>query len=138
MHWISYLWRVIIVADHIHWCTCITKCITIHKSESLVFAIYMHQVYLWCVLYVFCVLYGSRCEIQFYLIFWLQTIIRFPQSEIYIYVVQFIFNFELKYNEIAAVYMYIYCIYKWHCQIIYFTANKSWTNFKLYFVVFLG
>lgn len=29
----------------------------------------------------------------------------------YIYVVQFIFNFELKYNEIAAVYMYIYCIY---------------------------
>lgn len=26
----------------------------------------------------------------------------------YIYVVQFIFNFELKYNEIAAVYMYMY------------------------------
>lgn len=71
----------------------------------------MHQVYLWCVLYVFCVLYGSRCEIQFYLISWLQTIIRFSQSEIYIYVVQFIFNFELKYNEIAAVYMYIYIVY---------------------------
>lgn len=27
------------------------------------------------------------------------------------YVVQFIFNFELKYNEIAAVYMYIYIVY---------------------------
>lgn len=30
----------------------------------------------------------------------------------YIYVVQFIFNFELKYNEIAAVYMYINDIVK--------------------------
>lgn len=60
-----YLWFVIIVANHFHGCTYIIKCITIHKSDSLVFAIYMHQMYFWGVLYVFSVYMGLVLKSNF-------------------------------------------------------------------------